>query len=511
MLSSSLTVAFEGTSAFTINVQVLVSSGKAVMNIVGLPDKAVGESKERVRAALLSMGVDLPSIHISVNLAPADVIKEGTHFDLPIAVALLGALGVVPQETVSEYLFLGELGLDGKISQVSGVLPAAIHAKSLSKGIICPPNNSAEALWASGISVLAPPSLKALVRHFKGEDILVPPEQSLKLSTMSYPDLSDIKGQETAKRVLEIAAAGGHNLLMTGPPGSGKSMLASRLIGILPPMEPEEALEVSMIHSVSGMLGEGGIVHQRPFRDPHHSASLPALIGGGQKARPGEVSLAHNGVLFLDELPEFQRSALEALRQPIESGKAVVARANNHVTYPARFQLIAAMNPCRCGYMNDAKRSCGKAPKCAIDYQSKISGPIFDRIDCHIEVPAVSAMDLGLPSNAESSKDIAARVIRARKIQKERYAEIAKKHNMSKSQLPRTNALADGKLLEEAVAINDDARAVLVKAVDTLQLSARGYHRILRVARTLADLEGKDTVTGFHVSEVVSYRQIRAS
>jgi magnesium chelatase family protein len=310
--------------------------------------------------------------------------------------------------------------------------------------------------------------------------------------------LRDIKGQETAKRALEVAAAGGHNLLMIGPPGSGKSMLAARLPGILPPLDPAEALEVSMIHSLAGSLSEGRLIRKRPFRDPHHSASLPALVGGGLRARPGEVSLAHLGVLFLDELPEFQRQTLESLRQPMETGRVTVARANAHVTYPARVQLVAAMNPCRCGHLDDAALACGKAPRCAMDYQSRISGPLFDRIDLHVDVPAVAAADLSLPPPSEGSAEVAARVAQARALQNTRY----KAHGI------RTNAEADGELLDKVATPEPDGLKLLTQAVEKFKLSARGYHRVLRVARTLADLEGSAPVKRVHVAEALSYRRI---
>jgi magnesium chelatase family protein len=321
-------------------------------------------------------------------------------------------------------------------------------------------------------------------------------------ATPAMLDLRDIKGQETAKRALEIAAAGGHNMLMIGPPGAGKSMLAARLPGLLPPLSAAEALEVSMIRSVAGELSGGRISRRRPFREPHHSASLAALTGGGARARPGEVTLAHLGVLFLDELPEFARAALEALRQPLESGRVTVARAHAHVTYPARVQLVAAMNPCRCGYLDDPALACSRAPKCAVEYQSRISGPLFDRIDIHVDVPAVSASDLTLPPPAEGSREVAARVRAARDRQSARYA------NLPKGQLVRTNAEADGTLLEEVAAPDAPGRAILAQAVEKMKLSARGYHRVLRVARTIADLEGAEAVARRHVAEALSYRRI---
>ena len=470
------TVAFQGVETRDIDVQVHMAKGLPAFTVVGLPDKAVAESRERVRAALGALGLALPPQRITVNLSPADVLKKGSHFDLPLALGLLVAMAVLPADELAGYTVLGELALDGAISPVAGVLPAAIGATAAGRGIICPSACGSEAAWAGDIEVLAPTSLLALINHFKGVQVLSTPEPHLADSVKSALDLIDIKGQETAKRALEVTAAGAHNLLMVGPPGSGKSMLAQRLPGILPPMESREALDVSMIHSVAGLLDEGRISRQRPFRDPHHSASLPALIGGGMRARPGEISLAHNRVLFLDELPEFARPTLEALRQPMESGRAVIARANAHITYPARFQFIAAMNPCRCGHLDDPSLACSRAPRCALDYQAKISGPLFDRIDLHIEVPAVSAADLTLPPPAGGSAGVAA----ARQVQIERYKDT--------DPHIRTNAEADGALLED--------------------VAARGYHRILRVARTLADLEAERDVRRQHIAEALPYRRV---
>ncbi|MCE2509505.1 MAG: YifB family Mg chelatase-like AAA ATPase [Alphaproteobacteria bacterium] len=502
MVARIATVAFTGIDVREVDVQVRIANGLPAFTIVGLADKAVGESRERVRAALESMGLSLPPKRITVNLAPADLLKEGSHFDLPIALALLAAMGVLAADGIAEYFAMGELSLDGGLSAGAGVLPAAIAASAKGRGFICPGPCGPEAAFAEGIEVLAPPSLLALLNHFKGSQVLSPPLPELEAAAETYLDLADVKGQETAKRALEISAAGGHNLLMIGPPGAGKSLLAQRLPGLLPPLDSREALEVSMIQSVAGELRERRLSKRRPFRDPHHSASLPALVGGGAKARPGEVSLAHHGILFLDELPEFSRQTLEALRQPLEAGRVSIARANAHVTYPARVQLVAAMNPCRCGYFGDPTQDCGRAPKCAVEYQAKISGPLFDRIDLHVDVPAVAADDLALPAATENSEAVRARVIAARKRQTDRYAKLAPDAGV------RVNAEADGELLEDVAHPDAQGKALLGEAVEKLKLTARGYHRILRVARTLADLEGSDNVNRLHIAEALTFRRI---
>ncbi len=501
MVARVRTVAFQGVDTLPIDVQVQLSAGLPNFVIVGLPDKAVAESRERVRGAFVAMGLALPPKRVTVNLAPADVQKEGSHYDLPIAVGLLAVMGILPPEEVMHYAVLGELGLDGGIAPVAGVLPAALAANAEELGLICPASQGSEAAWAGCRDVLAAPSLLSLVNHFKGSQILTPPEARLNDDETLLPDLRDVKGQESAKRALEVAAAGGHNLLMSGPPGSGKSMLAARLPGLLPPLSAEEALETSTIHSLSGTLPADGLMRRRPFRDPHHSASLPSLIGGGSKAKPGEVSLAHNGVLFLDELPEFQRATLEALRQPLETGRAVVARVAAHVSYPARFQLVAAMNPCRCGYLSDESQACSRAPKCADDYQSRLSGPLLDRIDLFIEVPAVSPLDLSIPAPQEGSAEIAARVAVARRLQEERYRD--EPGNI------RTNAVIEGALLEKVASPDAAGRTLLHEAAERFGLSARAYHRVLRVSRTLADLAGDESVRRIHIAEALAFRRLR--
>jgi magnesium chelatase family protein len=501
MVARVRTVAFHGVDVIDVETQVTITAGLPAFAVVGLPDKAVAESRERVRAALAALGLALPPRHITVNLAPADVLKEGSHFDLPIALGLLAAMEILPQDEIGGYLAVGELALDGSLTNVAGVLLAALAASGREIGIICPQACGGEAAWAGEVEVVAAPSLLAIVNHFKGTQLLPPPEAKLAPPRAAGLDLKDVKGQESAKRALEIAAAGAHNLLMIGPPGSGKSMLAARLPGILPPLEPAEALELGMIQSVAGGLRGGGLLRERPFRDPHHSASLPALVGGGIRPRPGEISLAHQGVLFLDELPEFSRQALEALRQPLETGRVSVARANGHVTYPARIQLVAAMNPCRCGYLAEPGRACGRAPRCAQDYQAKLSGPLLDRIDLTIDVSAVSPSDLALPPPAESSADVARRVGAARARQTARYAKLPPERRV------RTNAEADGELLDAVATPEEAGRTLLARAAERMRLSARGYHRVLRVARTLADLDGAAIVARRHIAEALSYRR----
>lgn len=498
------TVAFQGIEAVPVEVQVQVSSGLPAFSIVGLPDKAVAESRERVRSALTSIGLALPPKKITVNLSPADLQKEGSHFDLPIALGLMVALEALSADDMRDRIVLGELALDGRLSSVTGVLPAAILASSQDKGMICPFGNGPEASWTQDITVLAAPDLVALMNHLKGKQVLASPEPQVHTPNHALPDLKDIKGQDSAKRALEIAAAGGHNLLMQGPPGAGKSMLAARLPGLLPPLSPKEALEVTMVHSIAGQLTQGHLLSARPFRDPHHSASMPALVGGGAKAKPGEITLAHHGVLFLDELPEFNASTLETLRQPLETGQIMISRANNHVTYPARFQLIAAMNPCRCGYLDEPGRACSRAPKCALDYQAKLSGPLMDRIDLNIFVPAVLASELSSQKEGEPSFVVAKRVAMARKIQLQRFESLMPPEEIT----GMTNASLPVKYLEKVATPDAKGRDILNRAADKFRLSARGYHRVLRVARTLADLEGVESVCYHHIAEAINFRQL---
>ncbi len=490
-------VAYLGLEARSVEVQCHIQPGSPGFTVVGLPDKAVGESRERVRAAISAIGLSLPPKRITVNLSPADLPKEGSHFDLPIALAVLGAMGVVDAETLASYLFVGELGLDGRVLGSPGVLLAALHASANQLGLVCPANQGPEAAWAGQIEVIAAPDVLSLLNHFKGRALLPPPVPGEAEAPGYGPDLAQVKGQETAKRAIEIAAAGGHNLVMVGPPGAGKSLMAACVPGILPELTAAEALQVSMVASVAGILEGGRLVRDRPFRSPHHSASMAALVGGGLKVRPGEVSLAHLGVLFLDELPEFQRPVLDSLRQPLETGTVSIARANAHVTFPARVQLIAAMNPCRCGHLGDPALACARAPRCAADYQARVSGPLLDRIDLHVEVQAVSAADLVLPPPAEGSAEVAGRVAAARRIQTARYAADG----------IRTNAEADGEVLERVATPDDPGRKLLAQAAEAMRLTARGYTRILRVARTIADLAGSEGITRIHIAEALSYRR----
>lgn len=499
MVCRVTTFAFEGVEAKPVDVQVQLTGGNPNFFIVGLPDKAVGESRERVRAAFAALGLALPPKRVIVNLAPADLPKEGSHYDLAIALSLLAIMGVIPQDALEEYAAVGELSLDGRLGETLGVLPAAMAAEAMDLKLICPAICGGEAAWAGG-DVLAADNLISLVNHFSGRSHIAAPKQGALAEAPAGPDLRDVKGQEGAKRVLEIAAAGGHNLLYCGPPGSGKSMLAQRLPGLLPPLSARELLEVSQIHSVAGLLERGRLSRSRPFRAPHHSASMAALVGGGMKAKPGEVSLAHHGILFLDELPEFPATVLDSLRQPLEAGEAVVARANRHVRYPARFQLIAAMNPCRCGGGPGAA-ACTKGPRCAVQYQSRLSGPFLDRIDLYYDTPPVTAVDLALPPPAEGTSEVKARVAAARAIQNDRFGEPT--HD---TQRP-VNADTPTADLERIAAPDEAGAALLSEAATKLHLTARGYHRVLKVSRTIADLEGANRVKRIHIAEALTYRR----
>jgi magnesium chelatase family protein len=502
MVARLVTWAFDGAEARRVDVQVQITDAGAnpYFSIVGLADKAVAESRERVRSAFAAIGLSIPNKRVLVNLAPADLPKEGSHYDAPIAAALLVAMGVLPADSLDGVAVLGELGLDGGWQPIAGALPAAMASQSDELTLICPASSASEAAWSGG-RVIGVESLMGFINHIRGARVLELAKPGDLIEAPPVADLKDVRGQEQAKRALEITAAGGHNLLMVGPPGAGKSMLAQRLPGLLPPLNARELLEVSMIQSVAGMLEKGSLTRSRPFRAPHHSASMAALTGGGMKAKPGEVSLAHHGVLFLDELPEFSAQALDALRQPLETGEVVVARANRHVTYPARFQLIAAMNPCRCGAA--AGRTCGKAPRCMVNYQSRISGPFLDRIDLQIDIPGVTAADLSLPACSEGTSEAAARVATARVAQQDRYKDDG---------MPvATNAVASGSVLDRVAAPDPAGRELLAKAADAMRLSARAYHRTLKVARTIADLDGVDAIRRIHIAEALAYRRVEPS
>ena len=499
MVQRITTFAFDGIEAKPVDVQVQLLGGNPHFTIVGLPDKAVAESRERVRAAFSAIGLALPPKRIIVNLAPADLPKEGSHYDLAIALALLAAIGAIPADGLDRMSAVGELSLDGRLEPTFGALPAAMAAEALDLTLICPEASGAEAAWAGG-DVLAIPSLISFINHIAGTQVLSPPKAGKAKALPPPPDLRDVKGQEGAKRVLEIAAAGGHNLIFSGPPGSGKSMLAARLPGLLPDLSPRELLEISQIQSIAGMLERGELSRRRPFRAPHHSASMAALVGGGAKARPGEVSLAHHGVLFLDELPEFNTQVLEALRQPLEAGEAVISRANRHVRYPARFQLIGAMNPCRCGG-GPAEASCRKRPRCFQDYQARLSGPFLDRIDLFFDTPPVTAADLSLPPPSEGSKEVAERVFQARHLQAQRF------QGEELSERRAVNADLSTAQIDEICRLDSDATALLSQAATQFSLSARAYHRVLKVARTIADLETSPTIRRIHLAEALTYRR----
>jgi magnesium chelatase family protein len=510
MAARVVSVAFEGVEARRVDVEVQKVGGQSAFVVVGLADKAVGEARERVRAAFAGLGLALPTGRVVANLAPADVPKEGNHYDLPIALALLGSMGVIPQDSLDGWAAMGELNLNGEIASVAGALPAAMAVGALGLGLICPEACGPEAAWAGRAPILAPRSLIALVNHFRGSQILGAPKPGPMIEGGRGPDLRDVKGQENAKRALEIAAAGGHNLLYVGPPGSGKSMLAQRLPGLLPPLTAAELLETSLVHSVAGLIAKGALTRARPFRAPHHSASMAALTGGGVRVKPGEVSLAHHGVLFLDELPEFSAQALDSLRQPLETGEVTVARANAHVRYPARVQLVAAMNPCRCGVGGLGRGACGKAPRCQLSYQGRISGPLLDRIDLTVEVPPVTAADLALPPPAEGTAEVAVRVAAARDIQARRAeaaGEGADSLNPLATGASSLNARAEGAWLDHIAALDAPAKALMAKAAEARALTARGWTRTLRLARTIADLEGDGPVRRPHVAEALIYRR----
>lgn len=496
-MAIAYTVAFEGVEARLVEVQCSVAPGMPGFGIVGLPDKAVSEARDRVRAAFAHLSIALPSRRITVNLSPADLPKEGSHFDLPIALAVLAALEILPADAVGQVVALGELALDGRLAPIAGALPAAMAAAEDDRALLVPRACGPEAAWVGAVPVFAPGSLREAIDHLTDRAPLARAAAGEVESGSDYEDLADVKGQEQARRAIEIAAAGRHHLLMVGPPGATKTMLAKRLPGILPPLTPQEALETSVIRSVAGLLKSGGISRAAPFCQPHHTASMPAIVGGGRNAGPGQISLAHNGVLFLDELPEFERRVIDALREPIETGEVHVSRANAHVCYPARFLLVAAANPCRCGNLADAAQACARAPICGADYMGRISGPMLDRFDLRMEVPQITLEEMQMPGRGESSACVAERVAAAREVQTRRFQDHPK---------VRVNAEASGRLLEEIAPLDSECRELLGRAASHFGLTPRGYHRILRVARTIADLDGAPDIGRPHLSEALSIR-----
>ncbi|MDR1609655.1 MAG: YifB family Mg chelatase-like AAA ATPase [Holosporales bacterium] len=484
-----------------IIVESQISPGVASFCIVGLPDKTVGEAKERIRSTFFQLGLGFPQKRVTVNMAPADIPKAGSHYDLPIALSILGAMEVIDASLLENAIAVGELGLDGNLPYISGTICAAMLANEMGVSIICPKACEKEAVWSGNDSVIAPRNITSLVNHLRGTSQLASPTvQCTRHDQFDYGiDLADIHGQLVAKRAIEVAAAGGHNVLMVGPPGSGKSMLAARARTILPMLSPEEALETTCIYSLAGMLPEDGLVYTPPYREPHHSASLISIVGGGSDAKPGELSLAHNGILFLDELPEFQRNTIEALRQPLETNSITISRAKEHVTYPANIQLIAAMNPCKCGSYGDNRKQCSKAPRCAVEYRNKISGPILDRFDITIYVSSIKVSELFGNEERVNSKTVRTRVTAAR----------TKQHTQAKS-CGHTgcylNGKANGKYLDDITKLDAETAAFFQKAVMYSDISTRGCYKILRVSRTIADLEGTAQIRQHHIAEALQYR-----
>nr|WP_231934246.1 YifB family Mg chelatase-like AAA ATPase [Geobacter sp. DSM 9736] len=504
MLAKVLSSALLGIDAILVDVEVDIAQGLPQFATVGLPDGAVKESKDRVKSALKNSGYEFPNRRITVNLAPADIRKEGAAFDLPISIGILAATGVVKDHRLRNYLLLGELSLDGRIKPIRGALPVAVAARASNlAGIIVPKDNAGEAAVVEGVDIIGVTELAEVVQFLNGELDLNPHRvdvQSLFRQNAEYgDDFSEVKGQEHAKRALEVAASGGHNILMIGPPGSGKTMLARRIPSILPPMSFDEAIETTKVYSVMGLLDrDKALIASRPFRSPHHTISDIGLIGGGNSPRPGEVSLSHNGVLFLDELPEFKKHVLEVLRQPLEDGRVTISRALTSMTYPSRFMLVSALNPCPCGYLGDPLHQCSCTPIMVQRYRSRISGPLLDRIDIHIEVPGVKYRDLSDSRDGETSIDIGKRVEQSRLLQQERFR--GTKVHCNSQMTPR--------LIKKHCELDEAGHRLLELVTDRLGLSARSYNRILKVSRTIADLAGSDRIRDNHISEAIQYRSL---